>query len=132
MHGMTSLEMVAEAKRRLPSGAGKALDLYKQVVCEARFAPEELGLAERSVEAFRRAFRFELPEVLSTLSEEGPTGTTAKTVLRLRDGLEIECVHIPMGRGRSTLCISSQVGCKMGCTFCETGRMGLIRHLDVT
>jgi 23S rRNA (adenine2503-C2)-methyltransferase len=50
-------------------------------------------------------------------------------VLRLQDGLEVESVRIPMGRGRYTLCVSSQVGCKMGCTFCETGRMGLLRHL---
>jgi 23S rRNA (adenine2503-C2)-methyltransferase len=34
-----------------------------------------------------------------------------------------------MGRDKATLCISSQVGCKMGCTFCETGRMGLLRNL---
>ncbi|HEY2735445.1 MAG TPA: radical SAM protein, partial [Polyangiales bacterium] len=45
------------------------------------------------------------------------------------DGLECECVLLPMGRERSTLCVSSQVGCKMGCRFCETARMGLLRHM---
>ena len=58
------------------------------------------------------------------------TGTTAKAVLRLSDGYEVECVLIPMGRDKHTLCVSSQVGCKMGCTFCETARMGLLRHLS--
>ena len=48
--------------------------------------------------------------------------------------LETESVIIPM-RGRRgerwhTLCVSSQVGCRMGCTFCETARMGLVRHLS--
>lgn len=44
------------------------------------------------------------------------------------DQLEIESVLIPMQAG-GTLCLSSQVGCRMGCTFCETGRMGLLRNL---
>ncbi len=47
--------------------------------------------------------------------------------------LETESVIIPMvsyrGSAWYTLCISSQVGCRMGCTFCETGRMGLLRNL---
>ena len=48
--------------------------------------------------------------------------------------LESESVLIPMHSYRSTdwytLCVSSQVGCRMGCTFCETGRMGLLRNLS--
>jgi 23S rRNA (adenine2503-C2)-methyltransferase len=51
-----------------------------------------------------------------------------KFVTRLEDDLDIESVVIPMHR-RNTLCISSQVGCRMGCRFCRTGRMGLIRNL---
>ncbi len=49
--------------------------------------------------------------------------------------LETESVIIPMphrgGRFSRTLCVSSQVGCAMGCTFCETGQMGLLRSLSV-
>jgi len=42
----------------------------------------------------------------------------------------VECVIIPWEeRGASTLCVSSQVGCRQGCTFCATGRMGIIRSL---
>lgn len=55
-------------------------------------------------------------------------GQTGKFILQTHDGLEIESVLIPMQAG-GTLCISSQVGCRMGCAFCETGRMGLLRHL---
>lgn len=58
-------------------------------------------------------------------------GQTGKFLLKTHDSLEIESVLIPMKAG-ATLCISSQVGCRMGCTFCETGRMGLIRHLTVS
>jgi 23S rRNA (adenine2503-C2)-methyltransferase len=47
----------------------------------------------------------------------------------LRDGERIETVVIPM-RGYATVCISSQVGCRMGCAFCSTARMGLIRNLE--
>jgi 23S rRNA (adenine2503-C2)-methyltransferase len=46
------------------------------------------------------------------------------------DGLEAESVEIQMDFG-FTLCLSSQVGCKMGCAFCETGRLGLLRNLTV-
>mmetsp|Transcript_25210 Transcript_25210/g.59446 ORF Transcript_25210/g.59446 Transcript_25210/m.59446 type:complete len:489 (-) Transcript_25210:1545-3011(-) len=54
---------------------------------------------------------------------------TTKLLLKLSDGLEVETVIIPMKGGRSTLCISSQVGCRQGCTFCATGKMGILRNL---
>lgn len=54
-----------------------------------------------------------------------------KFITKLSDGLKIESVLIPM-TGRNTLCLSSQVGCRMGCRFCETGRMGLKRNLSVS
>jgi len=129
IHGLTWTELKAEARERLERGHGRARDLYRQVTEEARFEPESVGLADRWAAGWRQRFSLELPEVVRTISEEGETGTTAKVVLRLHDGWEVECVLIPMGRGRSTLCVSSQVGCKMGCTFCETAKMGLIRHL---
>lgn len=55
-------------------------------------------------------------------------GHTTKFLLKTAEGLEVESVLIPMQSG-GTLCISSQVGCRMGCSFCETGRMGLLRNL---
>lgn len=53
---------------------------------------------------------------------------TEKFLWRLSDGEAIESVLIPEGR-RRTLCISSQVGCALGCAFCATGRMGFRRNL---
>jgi len=54
---------------------------------------------------------------------------TTKLLLKLSDGLEVETVIIPWKGKRSTLCISSQVGCRQGCTFCATGKMGKLRSL---
>lgn len=63
------------------------------------------------------------------LSHKQHDGATGKVLLRTEDQLEVEAVLIPMRAG-GTLCVSSQVGCKMGCSFCETGRMGLLRNLS--
>jgi len=60
-------------------------------------------------------------------SRTGSDGTT-KHAFRLSDGLQVEGVHMPYP-DRTTLCISSQVGCAMGCTFCATGGMGIRRNL---
>jgi 23S rRNA (adenine2503-C2)-methyltransferase len=65
---------------------------------------------------------------LPTLMGEKNDGSTGKFLLKTEDNLEIESVLIPMQSG-GTLCVSSQVGCRMGCSFCETGRMGLLRNL---
>lgn len=52
----------------------------------------------------------------------------SKFLLQLEGGPQCEAVYLPMKRS-ATLCISSQIGCQMGCSFCETGRMGLIRNM---
>ncbi len=61
-------------------------------------------------------------------------GGLVKFAQRLSDGALIESVIVPMrtreaGKARTTLCLSTQVGCRMGCAFCATGRMGLVRNL---
>ena len=55
---------------------------------------------------------------------------TRRLVFKLRDGARVEGVLIPMRADRATLCVSSQVGCAMACTFCATGTMGLTRGLE--
>jgi 23S rRNA (adenine2503-C2)-methyltransferase len=67
----------------------------------------------------------ELPEVaMEQLSKDG----TCKWLLRLSDGNCIETVYIPE-EGRGTLCVSSQVGCALNCTFCSTAQQGFNRNL---
>jgi 23S rRNA (adenine2503-C2)-methyltransferase len=54
-----------------------------------------------------------------------------KLALQAPDGSVFETVRIPLEKpGRFTVCVSSQVGCGLGCTFCATGRMGLARNLE--
>lgn len=56
-------------------------------------------------------------------------GRTRKWLFRTPDGASVETVLMGYGK-RTTLCISSQAGCAMGCTFCATGQFGFERHLD--
>jgi 23S rRNA (adenine2503-C2)-methyltransferase len=65
------------------------------------------------------------PAVVDRL--QAADGTT-KLLLRLDDGAEIETVVMPQG-DRLTQCLSSQVGCPLGCAFCRTGQLGLRRNL---
>ena len=75
------------------------------------------SLAERFVVA--------RPEIATEqLSED----STRKWLLRFVDGNEAECVYIPE-EDRGALCISSQVGCTLSCTFCHTGTQQLVRNL---
>ena len=113
--------------------------LYRQVVTTGRCAPAELPdwrEAEASSPGVIAAItsaaaEVQMPIVVRSQQAEDPSvGLTTKIVVRLHDGLEAECVHIPMrAGGHHTVCVSSQVGCKMGCTFCHTARMGLVRQL---
>jgi 23S rRNA (adenine2503-C2)-methyltransferase len=68
---------------------------------------------------------FSTPEIIKDqVSADG----TRKWLLRLQDGNSIETVFIPES-GRGTLCISSQVGCALNCSFCATARQGFNRNL---
>ena len=62
---------------------------------------------------------------LTTVGVEGEVGDTRKLLFRTWRGDPVEAVLIPMREGSHTLCISSQSGCKLGCTFCLTGALKL-------
>jgi len=64
-------------------------------------------------------------EVARQESEDG----TQKLLLRLHDGDYVECVLLRDDRGHRTVCISTQVGCAMGCVFCASGLDGVRRNL---
>ena len=121
------LAMTRDAFVRVGAGAGigpgRAAEIYRAVHREGR--ADAPGAA--------------IPPIVRRLEEGKDEGTTIKFVQRLaapggRVGdLETESVVIPMigrtGARTHTLCVSSQVGCAMGCGFCETAQMGLIRSL---
>ncbi|OOY18975.1 23S rRNA (adenine(2503)-C(2))-methyltransferase [Thioclava sp. DLFJ5-1] len=70
-------------------------------------------------------FEITLPEIVSKqVSEDG----TRKYLLKIAGGHEVEAVYIPE-ESRGTLCISSQVGCTLTCSFCHTGTQKLVRNL---
>ena len=70
-------------------------------------------------------FDWTLPEIVSALdSKDGST----KLLLKTTSGQFIESVILRY-EGRVSLCVSSQVGCKMACSFCQTGKLGFFRHL---
>ncbi|MEE2718899.1 MAG: 23S rRNA (adenine(2503)-C(2))-methyltransferase RlmN [Planctomycetota bacterium] len=111
--------------------------------CTCREWEERCGEAGRSRQSARTEWvdclrRGALPEAIarsiSIRSVSSGDGTT-KFLIRLPDNHETESVILPLigkgGRVRNTLCVSSQVGCAMGCRFCETAQMGLIRNLSV-
>jgi 23S rRNA (adenine2503-C2)-methyltransferase len=70
-------------------------------------------------------FKIELPEVIT---KDVSTDGTRKYLVRIAGGHEVEVVYIPE-KDRGTLCISSQVGCTLTCSFCHTGTQKLVRNL---
>ncbi|MFW5698229.1 MAG: radical SAM protein, partial [Planctomycetota bacterium] len=130
--GLRADELAAIAAAELLRGAGRARELYRLAMRSGRFDPQAVEMGATARAAWRERFHFDLPVVDHVVSEpcpEAPGQSTAKAVLRAADGHCFESVHLPMGRGRHTLCVSTQVGCRMGCAFCQTARMGLRRQL---
>ena len=83
------------------------------------------NLARDYRELLAAHFVIELPEVVTRqVSNDG----TRKYLVKVAGGHEVEVVYIPE-EGRGTLCISSQVGCTLTCSFCHTGTQKLVRNL---
>lgn len=82
--------------------------------------------AAKREEAAKVFFPTLISEVTRQVADEG---TTVKTLWSLFDGSKIESVLMRYPN-RATLCVSSQVGCGMGCPFCATGQLGLTRNMS--
>jgi 23S rRNA (adenine2503-C2)-methyltransferase len=96
--------------------------IYRQGLTEfSAMTTLSKSLREQLAEGFR--ISVPVPEEVAT-SGDG----TRKMLLRLTDGVTVEAVDIPTPR-RRTLCISSQAGCALACTFCVTGYWGAGRNL---
>lgn len=109
-------------------GAFHAAALYRAFYASARLKiarMPEFAASRVLSEKIDRDLDRSLPQLTGRIEANGVT----KLQFRLRDGLAIETVLIPMAN-HTTVCVSSQVGCRMGCRFCETGRMGLLRQLS--
>lgn len=83
-------------------------------------------IASSTLSTLQSDFNFDLPEISRVL--EAADGTV-KFQMRFKDQQEVETVLIPFFK-RYTICLSTQVGCGMNCSFCYTGTQGLKRHLN--
>jgi 23S rRNA (adenine2503-C2)-methyltransferase len=137
-HDAASLaELLARAGAPLSSARATAAKVIRHVYRAAfTMGPQavpwsERALAEIGVGAWARPALLELDASLSlSIAEQAPSSDdTVRFALCARDGALIEAVIIP-GPARATLCVSSQVGCARACSFCETGRLGLLRQLS--
>jgi len=83
-------------------------------------------VAKEARAALAEAFTLARPEVVERqLSRDG----TRKWLIRMAPGIEVETVYIPDVGRAGALCVSSQVGCTLNCTFCHTGTQALVRNL---
>jgi 23S rRNA (adenine2503-C2)-methyltransferase len=148
---LTSDQFVLSARAAWNWSADKAMDVYRTYFrtsvmpgavpfggADWHPAPIVRQLREDSAEGEVVKFAQRIPanpvavnDSHDSDAERVPSGAEAR--LATFEHLETESVLIPMvgksGRASYTLCVSSQVGCAMGCTFCETAQMGLIRSL---
>jgi len=127
--------MSGESLRALLADCGEPAWRAEQIL-QATWQPyiEAFASMRQLPAALRDALDARL--VFSTVSaaaeREADGGNTMKLLCRLRDGLTVETVAMESpartaGRRRATVCVSTQVGCAVGCPFCATGRMGLSR-----
>lgn len=94
--------------------------IYRKGITEL----SELGFSARVTERLKQDFSFSLPEIAEVHDGED----AAKLLLRLSDGEFVETVLMRQSFG-SCVCVSTQVGCAMGCAFCQSGRLKRRRDL---
>jgi 23S rRNA (adenine2503-C2)-methyltransferase len=126
-----SLMQIASIRQRLRSLG--ALPVHEQRVLRdwLQALPHDRG-RRRPEDFLPRSLREALPLIdaelqgmVSLISSHSSDDTSARLLVGLADGQTIESVLLP----RSGVCVSSQVGCAVGCQFCMTGRSGLIRQV---
>ncbi len=109
-----------------PGEARKIVGAVHRLDC----LPESVSMVRRaSLEAVRAAGR--LLRLTVTAVHRSRLDPFIRYALASSDGSPIETVRIPLERpGRFSVCVSSQAGCALGCSYCATGRMGLLRNLE--
>ncbi len=112
-------------ENKLPRFLGK--QVQKWMLQKSCFDPELFSdVSKAGRELLKSSFQWDIGLTVSqTLaSADG----SEKILFRTHDGKYAECVVMPT-ENRVTMCVSSQVGCRMACTFCQTGKIGFTRHL---
>ena len=126
--GMTLVELQSLVKRlEMPGFAAKQIAswLYDRKVSTI---DEMTNLSLKHRELLKVGYEVGVSAPVDEMrSEDG----TVKYLYRVGENRHVESVYIPDGE-RATLCVSSQVGCKMNCKFCMTGKQGFTAHLTAT
>ncbi len=122
-----TLPQLAELMQRWGQPAFRAKQIWTQLY--RNLAPSFEAMTDLPL-ALRERLKAETRLGTLTVSREqtADDGDTRKVLWRLPDGNVLESV-LMLYPDRATVCISTQSGCAMGCTFCATGRMGLLRNL---
>ncbi|MBA2404828.1 MAG: 23S rRNA (adenine(2503)-C(2))-methyltransferase RlmN, partial [Bdellovibrionales bacterium] len=105
-----------------PTGPGLLFNWHYK---KRKSGPCLTDLAKKSIAFIEQHMTFDLPTI-DTIQES--SDKTVKFLFKLQDGLKVETVLIPF-KNKYTICLSSQVGCAMKCSFCHTGLQGLARNL---
>ncbi|MBL7664316.1 MAG: 23S rRNA (adenine(2503)-C(2))-methyltransferase RlmN [Bacteriovoracaceae bacterium] len=98
---------------------------HLKTLCDMLYRPEKTNTLSFKLQTFMQKFNHSLPEIIQT---ETSSDNTTKFILKLSDGLKVETVLIPFYK-KMTICLSTQVGCAMNCSFCYTGTQGFSRNL---
>ena len=124
--GDLTKEQLKEYIVNLGEGAFRAKQIFKWVHGGAESTDEMTNLSLTLRKKLSENFEIYLPTVYKKLTSK--LDGTVKYLLKLSDGNIIETVVMDYHHGKS-ICISSQVGCRMGCTFCASTLKGLVRNL---
>jgi 23S rRNA (adenine2503-C2)-methyltransferase len=111
----------------------QARQLQAAVIRTGTRPPVQHGLSGKTLETIRQAT--DIPDLALVEKAVSPQDGFAKYLFRGAGPEPFEAVRIPLlhrsGDPKYIVCVSSQVGCAMGCAFCFTGRLGFLRHLAV-
>ena len=116
-----------ELLRSFGEPAYRGEQVFRFVWREGVTDPEEMTVLSKALRT--RLAAAVVPETTSVVEAEQARDGTEKLLLGLADGARVETVMIPESR-RRTVCVSTQVGCPIGCVFCASGVGGLVRNLS--
>ncbi len=118
----SELSSIFEKEKFNASGANLLFNWHYK---KKKTSPCLVDLAKNTVSFFRENYDFSLPQISEVFESKDKT---VKFLFKLKDGKQVETVLIPF-TNRYSICLSSQVGCAMKCSFCFTGTQGFKRNL---
>ncbi len=119
---------VAEVLKGIGEPRFRADQIYKWIFARGARSFDEMSNVPKRLRDTLHGLGWRIGRVEVGRVRESVDGTR-KLPIELQDGGVVETVLIPMGEGKFTQCLSSQLGCALDCKFCYTGTLGLSRHL---